>query len=202
MKKLLLLVAASSLFSFSIVHEPLTDQERKSAIDILTKTEQGVFDAVKGLSDAQLKFKPDAESWGVEECAKHIAMSEMALWQMIDGALKQGANPEKRSEIKATDEQVVQMVESRAQKVKTFSALEPQNTPFKSLDEALESFKASRAKLIEYVKSTPDELRNYVVTLPPGSFDCYQMVLFIGAHSARHTLQMKEVMENANFPKQ
>jgi len=65
----------------------------------------------------------------------------------------------------------------------------------------LESFKTNRAKLIEYVKATNDDLRNHVVTLPPGSFDSYQMILFIGAHSNRHTQQIEEVKSDPNFPK-
>src|SRR4051794_15817681 len=201
MKKSSILLVALLLFGFTTKNSSLTDQERKTAIDLLRQTEQGVIDAVAGLSDAQLNFKPAPDKWSVLECVKHIAITEQGLWQMTNGAIQQAANPEKRSEIKATDDQVVQMIESRVQKVKTTPPLEPQNTPYKSLDEALESFKTNRAKLIEYVKSTNDDLRNHVVTFPPGSFDSYQMILFIGAHSNRHTQQIEEVKADPNFPK-
>ena len=159
------------------------------------------FDALLGMSDAQLNFKPAPDRWSMAECVKHIAVTEQGLWQMTDGALKQAANPEKRSEVKASDEQVVQMIESRAQKVKTMPAMEPQNTPYKSTADALASFRNSREKLIQYVKTTDADMRNHVVTLPPGSFDSYQMVLFIGAHSDRHTKQMEEVKAHPGFPK-
>jgi len=201
MKKSSILIVALLLFGFTTKNSSLTDQERKTAVDLLQQTEQGVIDAVAGLSDAQLNFKPAPDKWSVLECVKHIAITEQGLWQMTNGAIQQAANPEKRSEIKATDDQVVQMIESRVQKVKTTPPLEPQNTPYKSLDEALESFKTNRAKLIEYVKSTNDDLRNHVVTFPPGSFDSYQMILFIGAHSNRHTQQIEEVKADPNFPK-
>lgn len=79
--------------------------------------------------------------------------------------------------------------------------MEPQNTPYKSLDEALTSFKNDRAKLIEYVKTTDADLRNHVVAMPFASFDSYQMILFIGAHSKRHTEQIEEVKADPNFPK-
>src|SRR3954464_923300 len=191
MKKSSILIALLLLFGFTAKNNSISDSERKTAVDLLQQTEQGVIDAVAGLSDAQLNFKPAPDKWSVLECVKHIAITEQGLWQMTNGAIQQAANPEKRSEIKATDEQVVQMIESRAQKVKTTPTLEPQNTPYKSLDEALESFKTNRAKLIEYVKSTNDDLHNHVVTFPPGSFDSYQMILFIGAHSNRHTQQIE-----------
>jgi hypothetical protein len=201
MKKSSILIVTLLLFGFTTKNNSITEQERKTAVDLLQQTGQGVIDAVAGLSDAQLNFKPAPDRWSVLECVKHIAISEQGLWQMTNNAVQQAANPEKRSEIKATDEQVVQMIESRAKKVKTVPPMEPQNTPYKSLDEALESFKTNRAKLVEYVKSTNDDLRNHVVTFPVGSFDSYQMILFIGAHSNRHTQQINEVKADPNFPK-
>ena len=201
MRKLPILIATLLLFSFTTTKPPLTDKERKDAIELLTKTEQGVFDALLGMSDAQLNFKAAPDRWSIGECIKHIAVTEQMLWQMTDGALKQAANPVKRSEIKASDDQVVQMIESRAQKVKTMPAMEPQNTPYKSTADALASFRNSREKLVQYIKTTDADMRNHVVTLPPGSFDSYQMVLFIAAHSNRHTQQIEEVKADPNFPK-
>jgi len=202
MRKLFVFLTILFLSSFTTLAPTLSDKERNDAVDLLSKTEQGVFNSLLGLNDAQLNFKPAPDRWSIAECVKHIAVTEMALWQMTDAALKQPANPEKRSEIKATDEQLVQMVESRAQKVKTFTTLEPQNTSYKSTPDALASFFDSRKKLIEFVRTTNDNLRDHVVTLEKvGSFDCYQMVLFMAAHSYRHTQQIEEVKADPNFPK-
>jgi hypothetical protein len=201
MKKLIILFAASLLFSFSFTKPPITDKERNYAIDLLTKTEQGVFKSLVGLSDAQLNFKAAPDRWSIADCVKHIAVSEGGLWQMTDAALKAAANPEKRSAIKATDDQVVTMLESRAQKVKTIAPLEPQNTPYKSLTDAIASFYVEQEKLIEFVRTTNDDLRDHVVTFTPGSFDSYQMVLFIAAHNNRHTQQIEEVKADPNYPK-
>ena len=201
MKKLSLLVATTLLFAFVNKPVSLTDAERKTATDLLQQTEKGVFDAVSGLSEAQLNFKPAPDKWSVLECVKHIAVTEQSLWQMTNGAIQAQANPEKRADIKSTDEQVIQMIESREKKVKTAPPMEPQNTPYKSLDEALSSFKNDRTKLIEYVKTTDADLRNHVVAMPFASFDSYQMILFIGAHSNRHTKQIEEVKADPNFPK-
>ena len=85
-----------------------------------------------------------------------------------------------------TDDQVIKVLEDRTNKVKTASAMEPINTPFKTLGEAWDAFNASRDKLIEYVGNTNDDLRNHVSVLPFATFDDYQMILFIGAHSNRH----------------
>jgi DinB superfamily len=201
MRKLLFLCATFLISSFTFTNPTLTDKERKDAIDQLAKTELGVFNSLKGLSDAQLNFKPAPDKWSISDCVKHIATTEMFLWKMTDSALKLPADPAKRSAIKVTDEQVLQMVASRAQKIKTAPPLEPQNTGFKSCPDALSGFYDSRKMLKDFVATTNDDMRDHVLTLPFGSFDSYQMILFIAAHSNRHTQQIDEVKADPNFPK-
>ncbi|NCI47007.1 DinB family protein [Sediminibacterium soli] len=200
MKKLLLLLSASVLFSFSLV-DTISKEERKKATDFLTETKKGVWDATQGLSEAQLKFKPAPDKWSVEDCMKHIAITEQMLWGMVEQGLKSPATPEKRADVKMTDDQVIKVLEDRTNKVKTSAPMEPLNTPYKSMSEAWESFSKSRDKLIEYVNNTNDDLRNHVNALPFASFDSFQMLLFIGAHSNRHMQQMNEVKADPNFPK-
>lgn len=178
----------------------ISKKERKTASAFLKDSEKNLMKTLGNLSDAQLKYKPAPDKWSVQDCMMHIAASEKMLWGMVDQSIKAAANPEKRTEIKWTDEQVMKNLEDRSTKVKTFAPLEPPNTGFQNIDEAIASFKGSRGKLIDYVKSTQEDLRNHVSTLPVGSFDAYQMILFIGAHTNRHVLQMREVMADPGFP--
>ena len=202
MKKILLFVTAVMVLSFVAPEKGISKKERKDAEKFLKETEMGVYAAVKNLSEAQLKFKAAEDKWSVEECLKHIAASETMLWQAANGAIKQAANPEKRTEIKMTDEEVKTKIADRSHKVKTMTPLEPQNIAFKNAEEALASFKGNRAKLITYVSDTEADLRNHVATFPFASLDAYQVILFIGAHSRRHTLQIEEVKMDTNFPKE
>ena len=179
----------------------LSKKERKFATEHMKNTKGDVTGAVKGLTDAQLNYKAAPDKWSIKECVYHIAISEKNLWAMLEGSLKSAANPEKRSEIKMTDEQVATMIEDRSNKVKTFAPFEPANTPYKSLDEALIYFKTARAEHIKYLKSTTEDLRNHVVQLPFGWIDCYQMSLFISGHSNRHTQQINEVKADPGYPK-
>ena len=201
MKKLLF-VPILAFIAFATEPSSIEKKERKFAKDFLKDSKSDVVKSVKGLNDAQLKFKAAPERWSVEECLKHIAATEMALRQMLDNNLKQPATPEKRAEVKVSDEDLIKMIENRTNKVQTSEQFKPENIPFKTADEALTSFKSNRDKLIEYVKNTKDDLRNHVYELPFGKIDGYQMVLFIAAHTNRHKLQIKEVMEDSNFPKQ
>lgn len=179
----------------------LTSEEREYAAKFLKETESGVFAALKNLNEMQLTFKPAADKWSVEECVKHIAASEKSLWAMVEESLKQPANPEKRAGIKMTDKELIGAVEDRSHKSKTFSALEPANSPYKTMGEALASFKENREKLIAFVKGTREDLRNHVSVLPMGTYDAYQLIMLISAHSDRHTQQIEEIKTNPNFPK-
>lgn len=179
----------------------LSKKERKFATEHMKSTKADVINAVKGLTDAQLNYKATPESWSAKECVYHIAISEKNLWAMLEGSLKSAPNPEKRAEIKMTDEQVATMIENRITKVKTFEPFEPKNTPYKTLDEALSYFKTTRADHIKYLKSTSEDLRNHVVQFPFGWMDCYQLSIFISGHSNRHSQQINEIKADPGYPK-
>jgi hypothetical protein len=202
MKKLLLFATLAFLTMAASEPKSLERKERKFARDFLKDTKTDLIKTVKGLSQAQLSFHSAPDRWSVEDCMKHIAAAEMGLRQVLDNNLKEAATPEKKGEVKTSDEDLIKMIEDRTHKAQAPEQLRPENTPFKSADEALNSFKENRDKLMDFVKNTQEDLRNHVVDLTFIKIDAYQMVLFISAHSNRHTQQIKEVMTDPNFPKQ
>ena len=198
-----------SVFFFCISAHPasaqkktilLTVQERSYAIDLLKKTQNDFLMAIKGLNDSQLHFKSAPDRWSVAECILHIAAAEKELWAIAEENLSKNANLEARSKIMFTDQDLVKAVEDRSHKSKTFAALEPANSIYKSVGGALAGFKAQRKRTIDFVKNTKVDLRNHVLLLPLGNFDAYQFILLIAAHSNRHTQQINEVKADANFP--
>ena len=197
----LLLTLSLVAYQGNAQQSQLTPEEREDAIRFLKETEASVFNAVKNLSEAQLTYKPAADKWSVEDCVKHIAAAEKELWAMAEPVLKQAPNPEKRAGVKFTDTALIRAVEDRSHKSKTFAALEPANSAYKTLYEALRAFKENREKLIAFVGSTNVDLRDHVLELPVGTYDTYQFILLISAHTNRHVQQIDEVKANANFPK-
>ena len=179
----------------------LTSAEREKAEAYLKSTAQTFKESFNGLSDAQLNWSPSPEAWSVGDCVKHLAASEGGLRQMVDGFLAAPANPEKRAEIKATDEQMMAMMASREVKVKTFAPLEPKNTSYTSVNAAWEDFETRRKNLVEWMENTDQPLRSHVGQIPTGMLDAYQLSLLIGAHTLRHTAQIEEIKANPNFPK-
>jgi hypothetical protein len=198
---LLLLFIVFSGLAGTPTDDALSKKERKFAADHMKSTKAALQDAIKGLSETQLDFKPAADQWSVKECVFHIAVSEKNLWAMLEKSMKEPASPEKKKDLKVTDEQVIKMIESRDNKVKTFSPFEPQNTGYKSIDEAMSDFKTNRTAHIKYIKATSEDLRNHFVPMPFGLIDCYQLCLMISSHTTRHTKQLNEVKASAGFPK-
>ena len=201
MKAFLLLFILPVLFSsFSIKATELTDAERKFAVDHLNQTRTDLIASVKGLSEAQLNFKPAPDRWSVLECVQHIAITSPALFGFAQYALKTPNDSGFKSSF--TDEQFIKMMEDRSHKVQTAEQFKPVHSPYKTLDETLEAFNRGRDSVITYVQTTKDDLRGHIAVMPFGKADAYQVILMVSAHTNRHTQQLNEVKADPNFPKQ
>lgn len=201
MKKISLFIIGLFFLNTVIAQSGISKEERKSAIKYIKWTSKELMKTVKGLSPAQLNYHAAPDKWSIQDCLYHIAFSEGALRGALDGALAAPADPAAKAELKATDEQIKGGIADRTNRVKTAPPFEPQNTGFKSYDEAMSAFKAKRDMLIDLVKTSQVDMRNHIVALPFGKMDAYQMCLFIAGHSNRHTQQMQEVKASAGYPK-
>lgn len=179
----------------------ITSQERRFLIDELKESKAAVQKTVKGLSEEQLNFKASPEKWSIKECLQHIALTENNLWNMADAALKRPANPDKKPDIKIKDQDVINMLTGRDIKGQAPESFNPAKAQWKTTGETLDAFKTKRNGLIKYAKTTTDDMRNYVLQMPIGHIDAYQMLLYISAHTKRHTLQIEEVKAHSAFPK-
>lgn len=167
----------------------------------LTQTQQNLEKEVKGLSLEQLNFKPSETSWSIMQCLEHIVDTEPKLLEMAKQSLNKPATPERKSEIKITDDQMLQMITNRDFKAKAPAEMQP-NGHYKTVTEALIQMQANRKLLVqEFDKYSLEDLRNHMVDTPIGTSDVYQFMLFIPGHTARHTLQIQEIKSNPNFPK-
>jgi ASC-1-like (ASCH) protein len=179
----------------------MTDQERNFAVKHLTDTRNGLMEVVKALSLPQMNFKLNTESWSVAECLRHITLSEQNIWVgLITIGLAMDSDPSKRAEVQITDGILLDMIESRKEKVKTFASFEPENKP-EPINEVLKEFNSLRKDHILFMKESDDNLRNRYADVPMGRVDLYQSILFMSGHTRRHTDQIKEVIDSPNFPK-
>jgi len=199
MKRLSVLSRALLLLGAVAFGQGLTQADRDRGVEYLQKTRDGVVEAVKGLSDAQMKFKAAPDRWSVAETLEHIAKSEDFIFQNVtDNVMKAPAGPAGRDTAKI-DALVLARIPDRSHKVQAPAPLVPTGnwTPAETLDHFLKS----RATTIAFMESTPD-LREHVTDSPLGQpLDAYEWLLYIGAHSERHTKQILEVKADPGFPK-
>lgn len=201
MKKIGIAVLALALFGFGLYELKLTDEERTKAIEHLTQTRDNMLNVLDGLSDEQLNYKATEDSWSIAECVEHLAISENAIPESINGAVQVTADASRRSEVAMSDEELVAMITDRSNKVKTSESFEPSGK-FGSYEETLQAFLDKREENINYVRTTEDDLRNHYSEFPFGTVDAYQVVLFMSGHTERHTKQMEEVMADPGFPEE
>lgn len=197
-KKLLFVATAVAIMSFNDF-VTLTEAERTYASNLLVETKENLLKKVNGLTAEQLNFKAEEKNWSVAECVEHIAISENNIFGFCQMALQQPADPSKRSEVKMTDEAIVKMIADRSNKRKTTETFEPTGK-FGTFEETLQEFKTKRDNNINYIKTTSDDLRNHYNDFPFGKIDAYQTILFMAAHTKRHTEQIEETLKHADFP--
>lgn len=180
----------------------LSSDERKEAIKFMEETRKNFLDSVKGLSEAQWKFKAAPDRWSVAEVAEHIAVSEETLMNLVtERIMKSPATPEKKEAAKGKDAQLRNQVVDRSTKVQAPEMLKPTNR-WATQAELVKSFNTSRDKTINYIQTTQEDLRSHFGPHPIlKDLDAYQWITLISAHCARHTDQIKEVKADPNFPK-
>lgn len=200
MKRILLSLANLVLISSTLLAQThLSAEDRSKAIDYLKETQSAYLKVVKGISDEQLNFRSDEESWSVAECVEHITASEQSFFDLVEMTLKTDPDPSLRSEVKLSDQEVIGIMENREQKVKTRPDLEPTDR-YTGFDNSIDEFKSKRKSIIKYIKTTNDDLRNRYFDFPFGKVDSYQILLLISAHVTRHTKQIQEIIANSNYP--
>jgi DinB superfamily len=196
----MLLLCALALVPVAAPAQELSKTDREKGVQYLEQTRDDVVAAVSGLSDAQWHFKAGLDRWSIAECLEHIALAEDFLRMNVEqNVMKAGPGAPDRDYVKI-DGMVLAMIPDRSHKAQAPDALVPTDrwTP----EETLKHFLASREQTIEFMKNTPD-LRAHVTDMPPmgQQLDAYEWLLFIGAHSKRHTEQIDEVKASPNFPK-
>lgn len=198
MKKI---VAVALLAAVCAAGETLTQAEREKAIRHLNQTRAAFLASIKGLSAEQWNFKPAPEVWSVAEVAEHITVSEETILDLVQKKiLASPANPELAAAAQGNDDLILKRLVDRSEKAKAPEFLQPKSRW--SQAEIPAEFETRRARTIEFVRTTPDDLRTHALPHPVfKAMDAYQWVLLISGHSARHTAQIEEVKGNAGFPK-
>jgi hypothetical protein len=176
----------------------LSQTDRDHSMSYQHATRKQFIDALDGLSEEQWKYKPGPDRWSTAEVAEHIAVAEDNLFQYAMGGLHQPSAGSDRKKLEDTE--VMARMSDRSNKAQAPAEFQPSGR-FKTKDELVQHFLASRDRNIRYVETTPENLRGTLLKSPMGTIDVYQMLLMIPAHTERHLAQIKEVKSSPGYPK-
>lgn len=167
--------------------------------EYLEETKEALKESIEDLTDAQMKFKPAQDAWSIAEIVEHIMITDAEFKKMLEAKIAEGETPERRSEIKMTDDEVLGFITNRSEKVKTSPQFVPESK-FKTSDDALEAFKDQWEDITDFLKDQDSDFRNYILDFPFGAMDGHQAMLFMAGHANRHIAQIEEVKLHPEFP--
>ena len=172
---------------------PLTMQERQRLIAHLDMTASWLTDEVSDLSPGQLAFRRAPEAWTILEVIDHLVVVGPIYWQDLQNALK--APGGRKSP--ATDADILWYGIDRTNREKAIPSEVPKG--LRDLQAGLDAHRKLHARLLQYVRTTDDDLRGHIVERQ--GCDGYQWALLISTHEQRHILQIREIKADPSFPK-
>jgi DinB superfamily len=193
------LAPALCLLTAQLFAAPMSAADREHLVVHFEMTTQMLAEQVRGLSPAQLEYKASPDRWSIREVVSHLAVAEPDYWRELQKSVKAAPDMNQKKST-ATDADIMWYGIDRVVHTKTGGGHEKVDT-YKNLDEALGKFQALRATMIEYIKTTDDDLRAHSFGEYGEVIDCWQWMLEISTHSERHLNQIREVKNYPNFPK-
>ena len=173
---------------------PMTKEERQHLVAHLEMTAIWMESELAHLSKEQLQYRPAPDRWSVIDVLTHLNLAEPIYWRQLSDALKAAPSTEKPQ---VTDDDVLWYGVDRTTRQKTSPNKVPQGPP-PDLKTSLAAFRKLHAEILEYARTTDDDLRAHLV--PKEGTDAYQWVLMISTHAQRHILQIREIKASAGFP--
>ena len=175
--------------------------DKKFMLDYYQQSLDNLKKATAGLTEEQLKFKPAADRWSISQCLEHIVLTEQMIFEFAKKGVEGPANPERRTEIKLSDKEVIAGMTDRSHKAKAPEQLVPEGK-YTDVETAIADLEQTREPILDYINAVPvEDLRNHVGDTPVGAVDSYQSFLYIAGHTARHTKQIEEIKADENFSK-
>ena len=78
----------------------MTAGDRQRLLAHLEMTESWLQSELKGLSEAQLRFRMKPESWSITDVVEHLSIAEPQYWKQLTDSMNQ---PPKTEKLEATD---------------------------------------------------------------------------------------------------
>ena len=172
----------------------ITALERQRLVAHMEMTASWLVDEVSKLSQAQVEFRRASGTWSILEVLDHLVVVGPIYWQDLQRGVagKPPALP-----LASRDVDILWYGIDRG-RPETALATENPKGSIRDARAGLEAYRANHARLLQYIKTTKDDLRNRVVERQ--GCDAYQWALLISTHDQRHILQIRQIKADPKFP--
>ena len=174
---------------------PMTDLERQRLLAHMEMTASWLTDEVSTLTPEQLAFRRSPEEWSIAQVLDHLLVVAPIYWNDLQKAVK---SPPNAGATTTTDANMLWYGIDRSYREKAIPTEVPKGA-VKDAQRALSEYRKYHSRLVEYIRTTKDDLRAHVV--PRQASDAYQWALLISTHEQRHILQIREIKADKRFPR-
>jgi len=175
-------------------------QERQLVLDQLATSEARLLSLVDGLSPDQWNFREKAERWSIAENIEHLILFENFIMQSIQKVLDGPAEPHKRAQAAQKEHLVLGLANGRSTKFNAREIVRPSGR-WLDKNELISEFRKTHAQTVAFAEKTQADLRDHFFPhIAFGDLDCYQWLVVIGQHGARHALQIEEIKADPGYP--
>ncbi len=181
-----------------------SDADQQYLINGLKETQKSIQDALEGLNENQMQFKPDSSQWSIAEVMEHIGVyEELLYWDLLNNQYTE-ERPELVEKVKGIDTIMIAYATDPNKGMAPFAA-QPIGR-FQTKQELLSFFNRFRNAVIELIQRTSVDFRLHFVFRPPdwGVWhvrDLHQYTLVWIAHTERHLGQIERIKAHQDFPK-
>lgn len=175
-------------------------QSRQFALDQLAASETQLLALLNNLSQAQWHFRESPTRWSIAENLEHLILFEAFIRSAIERTLEAPPEPLKRAEAAAKEPLVLGLATSRDTKFTAREVVRPTGRYSDPLTMIAE-FRHTRAQTVAFAATTQAPLREHFFPhIAFGDLDCYQWLLVVARHTARHAAQIEQIKADPAFP--
>jgi len=175
-------------------------RERQLVLDQLASSEARLLDLVNGLTLQQWSFRETPDRWSIAEIVEHLILFENFILQTIAKVLKAPPEPDKKALAAGNESLVLGLANTRHTRIQAREALRPAGN-WPDADERIAELRKTRARTMTFAAETEADLRDHFFPhLAFGDLDCYQWLLVLARHGARHALQIEQIKADPAYP--
>jgi hypothetical protein len=180
--------------------DTITPHERQLVLDQLVSSEARLLELVDGLSPQQWIFRESPERWSISENIEHVVVFENFIKRAIAEVMKGPAEPEKKALVVAKEPLVLGLANARSTKFNAREAARPTGR-WPETRELIAELRKTRAQTLAFAAETQADLRDHFFPhVAFGDLDCYQWLVVLSQHGARHAFQIEEIKADPEYP--